>query len=629
MKEIIRELFINRKDELIEAWIEAIETDESATMGDFSAGHQSWMSSFLHLTHYQLENHEDKKVFGFVESLVQKGYLSRMQIGKIVRIFQLFRQVLENLSVVYANGKAHFLDLNDFMDMVFMAVCRSYDERLVQSDEKFETLFDNADLVILNINIGGKIVTINNRGAKILRVKPNDIIDQPLAHFIYPEDLNILTRSFGHVLAGNPQIFAIRLKHNDGSTRYFDMTLTPVIEGGRITSMRAIARNVTRQMELQTQLAESEEKYRSLIENAGDAIFLISVEDGNILEANSLARKMAGLSREQIGNHSVVDLFDRKDEKEVIGFLQEAITSGHSDKGDLSFLSSSGSDIIVEVSSTAIEFGGNKVVQSIVKDTGAKKRIEKTLEEKNKRLVEAERAVYDLKFQLAQAERPSQISTLVLALIERINKEQKDRAFRNDALMDEETTFRLESIAQLMSPEIHGNDPVMVNINSLLERYVYVLEHINKDRLELIFEKNDIPNVLIAGEEFENVLSTLIINAIEASYESDEAMVKISTHYRGRMVTIDIIDSGPPSQPFEPKERFKYERTESQPELDVYTRARKLLEHYGGGVLLQGLPAGGNITSLFIPAQAEIPEEPLPDYQMVIRKKKENSEEAT
>ena len=623
---MIPELFINRKDELIETWIEAIETDEGTSDNSLSTGHKNWMLSFLHLTSGYLENPKDEKVFGFVDSLVQKGYLSRMQIGQIVRMFQLFRRTLENLWGVYENEKTDIPYLNDLMNTLIMTVCRSYDERLVQSEEKFETLFDNADLVILNISIGGKIVSINNRGAKILGVKSDDIVDQPLAHLIFPKDLNILTRNFGHVLAGNPQIFAIRMKYKNEGTRHFDMTLTPVIEGGRITSMRAIARNVTRQMELQTQLAESEEKYRTLIENAGDAILLISVEDGNILEANSLARKMAGLSREQIGNHSVVDLFDRNDEKEVIGLLQEAITAGHSLRGDITFLSSSGSDIVVEVSSTAIEFGGNRVVQSIVKDTGSKKRIEKTLEAKNKRLAEAEHRVYDLRFQLAQTERPARISALVLSLVEQILQEHKDQEFSPDSTLDDETAFQLESISSLMRPEVLGNDPVMIDINPMIERYVNVLQCINKGRVEVVFEKSDIPNVLIAGEELENVLATMMIKAIESSYGSDEALIKISTHYRGRMVTIDIIDTGKSIMSLQPGSQSNSTQIESFLESNSHIVAKKFLERFGGGLLLQPMPTGGNITSLFIPAQTEIPTEPLPDYQLVILNERKESE---
>ena len=165
-------------------------------------------------------------------------------------MFQLLQKAVRNVHAVNYHGGAVPPEIDGLADEIVLFACRSYDERLVRSEEKFDTLFDNADMVILNINPGGRIEKINLRGARILGLPPREIPGTQLSP-VHPDDLPILTRNFGHVLTGNPQIFAIRAKTGGNETRYLDMALTPVIEGGRIAGMRAIARNVTEQMELQ------------------------------------------------------------------------------------------------------------------------------------------------------------------------------------------------------------------------------------------------------------------------------------------------------------------------------------------------------------------------------------------
>ena len=53
---------------------------------------------------------------------------------------------------------------------------------------------------------------------------------------------------------------------------------------------------------VQNALKETEERYRSLFENARDAIFVVDPEDGRILETNATAREELGYSREELLN---------------------------------------------------------------------------------------------------------------------------------------------------------------------------------------------------------------------------------------------------------------------------------------------------------------------------------------
>ena len=58
--------------------------------------------------------------------------------------------------------------------------------------------------------------------------------------------------------------------------------------------------DITEQIKAQKALHENEEKYRQLFEAESDAILLIDVESGNILEANATAETLYGYSKDEL-----------------------------------------------------------------------------------------------------------------------------------------------------------------------------------------------------------------------------------------------------------------------------------------------------------------------------------------
>ena len=625
MDSIARDILVNNRKELIEAWVRLIESEPKPETGFESRGLQGWMSSLLHLLEKRLADPADSKVHEFIGTLVQKGPLSRLPIGQVVRYFQLFRRAYASVRQGLEVDPSSETTIDLAAQEMILAACRHYDERLSAAEEKFETLFDNADMVILNIEINGRIEKINRRGAKILGYQPEELVGAQLAKLIHPDDLPILTQSIGHVLAGNPHIFVIRALAKDREVRHLDMALTPSIEGGRVNSMRAIARNATKQMELQSKLAVSEEKYRSLIENAGDAILLMALENGRILDANTLARKMTGLARDEICEHNVVDLFDREDERMVIAHLQDTITVGSSMSQDLLLLNTTGPDNVVEISSTVIEFAGSKVIQSLVKDAGSRWRIEKMMADKNQRLLEAEREAADIRNQLEELERPSRSFGLVHQMIERLCLEQQSQQSKGEPLMNVATAALIQAASALMRPTQTTNGASLVEVESLVERYVRLLSFVHRGQVYMSARFQAVSPVFLPADTFETVVAGLLQTAIDVSIGSPEPNVVVAINPRGRMVTIEIQDSAKSLSAFELQNMFDDQYEYFERDTIKLKKARDFLERNGGGLLIQGLQNGGNLTTIFLLAHQADTE--AVDYQMVLFGKKAPEEE--
>ncbi|KKK86899.1 hypothetical protein LCGC14_2758630, partial [marine sediment metagenome] len=118
--------------------------------------------------------------------------------------------------------------------------------------------------------------------------------------FIHPGDKEAVVRSHNKALAGKtPHSIKHRIVRSDGEIRtVHECAIVIFDETGKPVRMVGTVQDITEQEVIQETLRESEEKYRTLFDNAADAI-VISDEEGNFLEVNRVACERFGYSKEE------------------------------------------------------------------------------------------------------------------------------------------------------------------------------------------------------------------------------------------------------------------------------------------------------------------------------------------
>jgi len=118
----------------------------------------------------------------------------------------------------------------------------------------------------------------------------------------------------------------------------------------------------------ETALASSEERYRTLVELANDAIIVVDMQTGLIIDANRKAGELVGLPREGLVGMNQLDLHPAAERDRCRGIFEEALRKGELfvESGCLSHRD--GRTLPVEVSLSVIEIGGRKVLMSIMRD---------------------------------------------------------------------------------------------------------------------------------------------------------------------------------------------------------------------------------------------------------------------
>jgi PAS domain S-box-containing protein len=140
--------------------------------------------------------------------------------------------------------------------------------------------------------------------------------------------------------------------------------------------------NITSRKHAEEELIRSEKKYRSLVEQSTDAIFINRL-DGQIIDVNDKACQMLGYTKEQFRNMSVVDLQipeEREPGNKVLDIFK-VIKSIH---GETKYLTASGDVINVEINAALLE-GYHDVAQAVVRDITERKQTEEKLSRNEKK----------------------------------------------------------------------------------------------------------------------------------------------------------------------------------------------------------------------------------------------------
>jgi PAS domain S-box-containing protein len=126
----------------------------------------------------------------------------------------------------------------------------------------------------------------------------------------------------------------------------------------------------------------SEERYRTLVENACESIFLLA-QNGDIVFANEQAARLAGYAKYDLLHKNLFELFAGP--AELRDILTD-VSQGRQSQRYGELRQAGGVGVPVSVSAVGLSLMGKRFVQTVVRDVSAHSRLERLLEEKEREL---------------------------------------------------------------------------------------------------------------------------------------------------------------------------------------------------------------------------------------------------
>jgi diguanylate cyclase (GGDEF)-like protein/PAS domain S-box-containing protein len=266
------------------------------------------------------------------------------------------------------------------------------------SDNRFRAIFDTMFEFIGLLAPDGTLLEANQTALDAVGVDRNEVVGQPFPETIWwrhdPLKQSELRDAIQRAAGGEFVRFEATHTLADGSLAVIDFSLKPVFDhSGAVVLLVPEGRDVTDLKRAEEALRESEQRFRSVVEELAEGVYLIDNATGSIVHANTALLKMLAYTANEIANLSPTDLIAKEDQKTLTAAIA-ALKGGstgekQSNLGQRRYCRKDGSLLDVDVQVTFVPNSGAGLLSIVLRDTSEQRAYEARLFEYQLGLEEA------------------------------------------------------------------------------------------------------------------------------------------------------------------------------------------------------------------------------------------------
>ncbi|MBP3972214.1 PAS domain S-box protein [Bacillus sp. WL1] len=349
-------------------------------------------------------------------------------------------------------------------------------------------------------------------------------------------------------------------QRNDGSLLDVSLTVSPILDvRGNVIALSAICRDISERKQaererhrLHQQLRDSEMKYRALIEQATDAIYVVELNEDHapsrFIEVNPVGCKRFGYSREELLSLSFPDVVPQ-DSRMIVRLLEKIKKGQTSFTLQDEYVFPTGKIITTEFSVRVFNLNGKKVFLSISRDITERLKTEELLRKSEKLAVVGQLATvmaHEINNPLTAMKGFMQL----LKSTENENNQGYINIVSSEIERIESITTEFMAVAKPQVVKIQPND-----ISVLMDQVLMLLQpQAMMNNIKFRIDLNPgIPLISCEGNQLKQVFVNILKNAIESMPMGGEILIQVNI-LDNNQVSIRFIDQGCGI----PKERIPY-----------------------------------------------------------------------
>jgi PAS domain S-box-containing protein len=177
---------------------------------------------------------------------------------------------------------------------------KNAEEALRASEERFRTLLLKSEDIITLSDINFKRLYISPSVETMLGYTPEEYLAMKWPEGVHPDDIETLNKNRALFLQhpGETISFTVRLRHKDGSWRWMESSVRNLLNNPSVEAIVVNYHDVTERKKAQEALAQSEARFRTIVEQSHEVIFLINADQERIYVSPAIT-KILGFTQEE------------------------------------------------------------------------------------------------------------------------------------------------------------------------------------------------------------------------------------------------------------------------------------------------------------------------------------------
>jgi PAS domain S-box-containing protein len=497
------------------------------------------------------------------------------------------------------------------------------------SDQLFRILVQGVvDYAIFLLDPDGRVTTWNTGAERITGFRPEEVVGSHFTRFYVEEDRAArlpqqALRSAAETGAYASQGWQLR---KDGSRFWASLVIDAIRdEAGRLIAFAKVTRDMTEQVEAQSALRDSEERFRLLVQGVTDYAIYMLDPDGNITNWNVGGERIKGYSEEEIiGKHfSIFYTEEDRARGAPAVTLGTAAREGRFEgegwrvrRDGTRFWAGVVVDRILDKDGKLLGFA------KITRDMTEKRAAEEELEKARAALAQSQKMEAVGQLTGGVAHDFNNLLTVITNSLDLLAGPLRDESLKQRVIdaaqraADRGAKLTQQLLAfsrrQSLRPEIH-------DVNRLIEGFEAVLRRACPEPIEFALGLSRSPaSADIDAAQFETALLNLVVNARDAMPQGGQLRIAtgrktveqrhaaaMSDIAPGEYVTVSVADSGEgmsaevSRRAFEPF--FTTKEVGRGSGLGL-SQVYGFVTQSGGHVAIDSRPGGGTTVTLYLPA---------------------------
>jgi len=267
-------------------------------------------------------------------------------------------------------------------------------EEAARAEYAFRKAIEEANVSgVVAVDPTGHTFYVNPAFCRMVGWREDELLGEAPPYRYWPDDeIAHLRNALGLAMNGDAPHSGLEVRFRRSTGERFDaLVLAASLQDakGQLVGWIGSIYDITERKRAEAARQASERKYRLLMEQAADGIF-VADSDGNYIEVNTEGCRMLGYTREEVLRLNMRDLIPAEDQARA-PIRWSALQSGERVTSERPLRRKDGALLVAEINARRLDDGN---LQAIVRDITRRKQAEARLRESERRLVEAQQLAH-------------------------------------------------------------------------------------------------------------------------------------------------------------------------------------------------------------------------------------------